>query len=111
VSENGACVLAQLPEGWTWSRLEDLAAPELNALTDGPFGSNLKTDHYTSAGPRVIRLQNVGEGRFINERAHISEEHFDRLRKHEARAGDVVIAALTVTSRATSLPSTRTSSR
>ncbi|HVE67456.1 MAG TPA: hypothetical protein VNB64_02630, partial [Solirubrobacteraceae bacterium] len=80
--------------GWTWVRLEDLAADEPNAITDGPFGSNLKTSHYTPAGPRVIRLQNIGDGVFVDAQAHISEDHFARLTKHEIRAGDLAIAAL-----------------
>jgi len=50
------------PEGakgngvWPVAPLGELAADERNAITDGPFGSKLKTDHYTDAGPRVIRL-------------------------------------------------------
>lgn len=84
----------ELPAGWSLCRLDELAAPEANAITDGPFGSNLKTEHYTLEGPRVIRLQNVGDGEFIDEEAHIAPAHYDRLRKHEAVAGDVVVAAL-----------------
>ena len=86
--------LPVLPRGWTWSSVEQLAAPEPNSITDGPFGSNLKTEHYTASGPRVVRLQNIGDGEFIDEEAHISKEHFDRLRKHRVDAGDLVIAAL-----------------
>jgi type I restriction enzyme, S subunit len=86
--------LPSIPEGWTWATVDQLAAPEPNSITDGPFGSNLKTEHYTSTGPRVIRLQNVGDGVFVDEDAHISEEHFQRLQKHRVFAGDVVIAAL-----------------
>jgi type I restriction enzyme S subunit len=67
---------------------------ELASLTDGPFGSNLKTSHYTTSGPRVVRLQNVGEGVFRDERAYIDASHFQRLRKHEVLAGDVVAASL-----------------
>jgi type I restriction enzyme S subunit len=86
--------LPPLPEGWTWSTVEQLAAPELNSITDGPFGSNLKTAHYTSHGPRVVRLQNIGEGTFIDEKACISSERFERLQKHRVFAGDVLIATL-----------------
>lgn len=86
--------LPQVPQAWTWASLADLKAHEPNAMTDGPFGSNLKTSHYTSAGPRVIRLQNVGDGSFIDTHAHISRQHFESLRKHEVQAGDLVIAAL-----------------
>ena len=67
---------------------------ESNSLTDGPFGSNLKTSHYTNKGPRVIRLQNVGHGEFIDAYAHISDEHFLALSKHSIESGDLVIAAL-----------------
>ncbi len=83
-----------LPAGWKWATVGELAAPERNSLTDGPFGSNLKTAHYTSHGPRVVRLQNIGDGQFLDAEAHISEGHFSSLSKHQVFAGDVVIAAL-----------------
>jgi len=81
-----------LPVGWTWATVEQLAAPEQNSITDGPFGSNLKTEHYTDDGPRVIRLQNIGDGVYVDEEAHISQAHFERLQKHRVFANDVVIA-------------------
>lgn len=85
---------APLPEGWCWATVAQLGAHEPSSITDGPFGSNLKTEHYTEAGPRVIRLQNIGDGEFYDEKAHISEEHFMTLRRHEVFAGDLVIAGL-----------------
>ena len=86
--------LPSLPSGWVWVTLADLAENEPNSITDGPFGSNLKTAHYTSAGPRVIRLQNIAPAKFIDEKAHISEDHFQGLKKHEVHPGDIVIASL-----------------
>lgn len=86
--------LPVLPIGWVWATLDQMAAAEPNAITDGPFGSNLKTEHYTEHGPRVIRLQNIGYAEFIDEKAHIAEEHYERLIKHSARPDDIVIAAL-----------------
>lgn len=86
--------LPELPEGWCWATVEQLAAAEPNSITDGPFGSNLKTEHYTGDGPRVIRLQNIGDGQFIDEYAHISHSHFEKLLRHQVLAGDIVIAAL-----------------
>ena len=83
-----------LPDGWTWARLEDLVAAEPRAITDGPFGSNLKTAHYTDSGPRVIRLQNIGDGVFRHEDAHVSEEHYMSLIQHSVREGDLVVASL-----------------
>lgn len=64
-------------------------------MSDGPFGSNLKSEHYVDKGVRVIRLQNIGVGSFVNDdAAYISEGHFDRLRKHECRPGDILIGTL-----------------
>jgi type I restriction enzyme S subunit len=80
-----------LPSGWTWCSLDDVAT----SMTDGPFGSNLKSSDYIPSGVRVIRLGNIGVGAFKDDdRSFISEEKFASLTKHEARAGDLVIAAL-----------------
>jgi type I restriction enzyme, S subunit len=84
--------MTDLPKGWALATVDELSA--VGGVTDGPFGSNLKTEHYTAAGPRVVRLQNIGDGRFIDERAHISEAHFDRLAKHEVVADDILVASL-----------------
>ncbi len=84
--------LPELPEGWCWATVEQLVSSRPYSITDGPFGSNLKTEHYTDSGPRVIRLQNIGDGKYIDEVAHISQEHFDRLQKHRVFANDLVIA-------------------
>ena len=86
--------LPALPEGWVWATVEQLAAHEPNSITDGPFGSKLKTEHYLDEGPRVIRLQNIGDGVFNNEFAHISWDHFETLKRHSVFSGDLVIAAL-----------------
>ena len=86
--------LPELPEGWVWTTVEQFASFGANSITDGPFGSNLKTSHYTSDGPRVVRLQNIGEGVFIDAYAHISQEHYESLTKHRIEGGDLVIAAL-----------------
>jgi len=83
-----------LPTGWTWIDLENLANSSTNSITDGPFGSKLKTEHYTASGPRVLRLQNIGDGIFRDEKAHISESHFSDLQKHRVFPGDLIIAAL-----------------
>jgi type I restriction enzyme S subunit len=75
--------MSPLPSAcWRTVALNDLQADVPRAITDGPFGSNLTSAHYTSSGPRVVRLQNIGDGEFHDTRAHISEEHFATLRNH-----------------------------
>ncbi|MDX2377766.1 restriction endonuclease subunit S [Microbacterium sp. LRZ72] len=74
--------------------LESLAALEPGAITDGPFGSNLTSAHYTTEGPQVVRLQNIGDGSYKRAEAHISQTHFESLRKHEVIGGDLLVASL-----------------
>jgi len=87
--------VTQLPSGWAETTLGDLAAPEPFSITDGPFGSSLKTEHYVASGARVIRLTNIGNGSFLDDdAAYIAEAHFAHLLKHQALPGDLVTAAL-----------------
>ncbi len=66
-----------------------------NRLSDGPFGSNLKSEHYTTAGVRVIRLGNIGVGQFVdNDKSYISVEHYEKLKKYTCKAGEIVIGTL-----------------
>ncbi len=64
-------------------------------LSDGPFGSNLKSEHYSESGVRVIRLGNIGVGRFIDEdKSFIPPEHYEKLKKYTCHAGEIVIGTL-----------------
>ncbi len=64
--------------------------------SDGPFGSKLKTQHYTECGVRVIRLQNIQTLHFDDsDKAYISEEYFrSELQRYQVQPGDVLIAGL-----------------
>jgi type I restriction enzyme S subunit len=43
----------------------------------------------------VVRLQNIGRGKFLDhDKAFVSLDHYDDLKRHSATAGDIVIAAL-----------------
>jgi type I restriction enzyme S subunit len=83
--------LSSNPKRSATMRLRDIC----EKFSDGPFGSNLKSEHYTQEGIRVIRLQNIGVGSFIDDdKAFIAPQHFDRLRKHECLPGDVLVGTL-----------------
>lgn len=83
-----------LPPGWASATLEDVLAAEDRPIVDGPFGSKLATRHYVSSGARVVRLQNIGDGFFRDEKAFISNEYFEELRDHDVRPGDLLLASL-----------------
>jgi type I restriction enzyme S subunit len=64
-------------------------------FSDGPFGSNLKSSDYRLSGIRVIRLQNIGVGEFLDDDvAFVSKEHFASLQKHTCIPGDVLIGTM-----------------
>lgn len=55
-------------EGWEAKTFEEIADKKIEwSITGGPFGSNLKSSDYTKDGIRIIQLQNIGDGKFINE--------------------------------------------
>lgn len=86
----------KLPPSWTWASIDQVSSEEPNAITDGPFGANLKTAHYIGEpGYRVIRLENIGRGYFRgNLHTYIRREHWERLPKHHVQDGDLVVAGL-----------------
>ncbi|MBI1233043.1 MAG: type I restriction endonuclease subunit S [Alphaproteobacteria bacterium] len=85
-----------LPSGWLWTVVDQTAADDSRAITDGPFGSQLKTAHYIERpGFRVIRLQNIAAGQFRDEhRSYINESRFKELANHHVVPGNLVVAGL-----------------
>ena len=73
----------------------NLRLGELNTcVSDGPFGSKLKTRDYTSTGIRVIRLENIGDGNFLAEkRSFISQEKYETIKKHTVLPGTIVVSS------------------
>ena len=82
---------AKNPLDWPSMALGSVASK----FSDGPFGSNLKSEHYVEAGVRVIRLQNIGVNEFVDrDKAYVSERHFETIKKHECRPGDVLVGTM-----------------
>jgi len=79
------------PKGWEVATLRAVA----NRISDGPFGSNLKSEHYSEQGVRVIRLQNIGSSEFIDiDKVFIPNDHYGKLKKYTCLPGDIVIGTL-----------------
>lgn len=53
---------------WEVTLLGDIAdSSQRWSFTGGPFGSNLKSSDYTEDGVRIIQLQNIGDGIFLDD--------------------------------------------
>jgi len=62
---------------------------------DGPFGSDLKVSHQTESGVRILQINNIGVGKFLDKNAkYVSEEKYNELIRHSAFPGDLIIAKM-----------------
>jgi type I restriction enzyme S subunit len=77
-------------QDWNATKLEDLCT----SVFDGPFGSNLKSDDYTSSGVRVVRLENIGHLYFeASKETYISDEKYRGLAKHRLQPDDILFSS------------------
>lgn len=91
MKDSGIEWMGHIPAHWTVMSLGRIAT----SACDGPFGSGLKSDHYTDAGVRVIRLQNIRDGNFDGADAvFIDPIHYANLGDHDVQGGDLLIAGL-----------------
>ena len=110
ISNNTICIDEEvpfdLPDGWIWCRLKSLADPHENSFVDGPFGSNLKTDHYTDRREvRIIQLNNIGEFTWKNNGIkYTTYSHAETLSRCKSYPGDIVIAKMMPAGRAIIIP-------
>ena len=110
ISNNTICIDEEvpfdLPNGWIWCRLKSLADPHENSFVDGPFGSNLKTDHYTDRREvRIIQLNNIGEFTWKNNGIkYTTYSHAETLSRCKSYPGDIVIAKMMPAGRAIIIP-------
>lgn len=88
--------LGNVPAHWIMSRLKHVKAEAKNAFVDGPFGSNLKSEHFIDDGDvYVIESNFATQGRIDTESLKtISNEHFVTINRSETRGGDIIIAKI-----------------
>jgi len=88
--ENQGSDKGELPKGWKSSILKDL----VDKISDGPFGSHLKSADYVTEGIRVIRLENIGEMEFRNEyKTYVTPEKYETIKNHTVQKGDIIFSS------------------
>ena len=92
MKDSGVAWLGEVPAHWVVLALSRIATERC----DGPFGSGIKSEHYTDSGALVVRLQNIrSNGFYVGEPAFLEFEYFEQeLKRHEVVPGDVLIAGL-----------------
>ena len=97
--------LAELPRGWVWTSVDQLATGEPGAIQSGPFGSQLLHSEFVKKGILAIGIDNVLDGSFSMGREHrITAKKYERLKKFTARPLDVVITVMATVGRVCVIP-------
>lgn len=84
--------MGNVPEHWRLLALERVTVDKC----DGPFGSGIKSEHYTDEGALVIRLQNIWADEFNpGTPVFVNYQYFvDKLQGHDVKEGDLLVAGL-----------------
>lgn len=96
----------EIPGNWAWCRLKEIAKNTLNSFVDGPFGSDLKVEHYTqNQEVRLIQLNNIGDGFWKNDvKKYTTFQHANELLRCKTLPEDLVIAKMMPAGRCTIIP-------
>lgn len=86
----------KIPVHWDIIPLGDVADKKVKwSFTGGPFGSNLKSSDYTERGVRIIQLQNIGDGHFLNDyKIYTSHAKADELISCNIYPGEILISKM-----------------
>jgi type I restriction enzyme S subunit len=86
--------IGRIPESWEIYKLEDLTLGRYG-IVDGPFGSNLKTEHYRPQGIPVIQSGFVTSFEFkANSYVYIDQEKFNEQIRSSVSPNDIVMAKI-----------------
>jgi type I restriction enzyme S subunit len=88
--------LGMIPRSWELIPLSQIAnKKDPFSFAGGPFGSNLKTEHYCDSGIRIIQLQNIGDGEFLdNYEIFTSKEKANELLSCNIFPDDIIISKM-----------------
>ena len=88
--------IGDIPKHWGTLPIKHFKSKVKNAFVDGPFGSNLKSEHYVEGGDvYVIESGMVTTGIFVNKNFKtITLSHFKTIERSECKTGDVIIAKI-----------------
>ncbi len=81
---------------WEKKKLIDTADKKVKwSFIGGPFGSNLKSSDYIESGIRIIQLQNIGDGEFLDDyKIYTSEEKANELLSNNIYPGDIILSKM-----------------
>jgi type I restriction enzyme, S subunit len=103
--------LGRIPKSWEVLFLHKTKNEnDRYSFTGGPFGSNLKNCDFTKSGVRIIQLQNIGDGSFLNKyKIYTSSQKADELISCNIYPDDIILSKMgDPVARATIIPDIET---
>ena len=100
--------LFNLPQGWTWVKLNDVLALENGAIRRGPFGSSLKKSFFVPKSEDTYKVYEQGNAinHTINYGSYyISYQKYEELQSFSIRPGDIIISGAGTIGKTYILPS------
>ncbi|MCH5226664.1 MAG: restriction endonuclease subunit S [Muribaculaceae bacterium] len=94
--DSGIEWMGQIPSHWKIMPIKHIKSKEEFAFVDGPFGSNLKSEHYIENGDvYVIESGFITTGKFLFKKFKtISLSHFETIKRSSCKEGDIIIAKI-----------------
>jgi len=85
-----------IPRDWDLHKIESLTPFGVKyGIVDGPFGSNLKTEHYKKKGIPIITSGYVTNGYFkADNYLYVDELKFKQEKRSAVKGGDIVMAKI-----------------
>ncbi len=96
MKDSGVEWLGEVPEHWIVSKLKYIKSHGHNAFVDGPFGSNLKSEHFVEDGDVYVIESNFATTGNLepSNLKKITTKHFETICRSEAKGGDIIIAKI-----------------
>ena len=92
LTEKELAELPKLPEGWCWSRIDDLLNFDHFSLKAGPFGSALKKSCYVRNGYKIYGQEQVIRNDYKYGEYYVSEEKYQELITCKVRPKDILVS-------------------
>ncbi len=81
--------------GWKYVPLKDLCTNYKSDIVDGPFGSNLKREHFTADGVPVLKIQNIKVFKINDKKlTFVTPQKAQELKRHSYTEGDIIMTKL-----------------
>ncbi len=96
MKDSGVEWLGEVPAHWNVCKLKHIKAKTENAFVDGPFGSNLKSEHFVENGDVYVIESNFATTGVLDASIlkTISKGHFETIKRSATQGGDIIIAKI-----------------